>query len=424
MKNEGNVIPIDGAIDNVSDVPAVRSVFDEIVREGARQLLHQAIDAEVAEYIERHQHLRDASSRRLVVRNGHMPQRTILTGAGPLPICQPRVRDRRENQTFTSSILPKYARRSASISSLLPMLYLRGISTGKLADALKELLGDGAAGLSAATITRLSAEWQQEYKEFTERDLSSKQYVYIWADGIYFNVRLNDDRPCLLVIIGGTIDGRKEVVAIADGERESKLSWQEILLDLKRRGLSYAPMVAVADGALGFWPALEEVFPATRHQRCWVHKTSNILNKLPKKLQQAARQQIQRIYTMPTKAEALNETRSFIRLYQSKYPAACACLERDLEPLLTYYDFPQEHWRHLRTTNVIESAFATVRHRTRQTKGNGSRAATLAMTYKLMAEAEKTWQRLNGQTLMKSVAAGVRFPDGQPVNDQLLKPAA
>lgn len=424
MKDQGNVIPIDRATASESEVQESRSALDEIVREGARRLLHQAIEAEVAEYIERHQHLLDAEAHRLVVRNGYMPERTILTGAGPLPVRQPRVHDRRENQAFSSAIIQKYARRSTSISTLLPTLYLRGISTGQLGPALEELLGEGAPSLSSQTITRLSSQWQQEYKEFTERDLSATNYVYLWADGIYFNVRLSDDRPCLLVLIGGTADGRKEIVAIADGERESKLSWQEILLDLKRRGLRHAPKIAIADGALGFWSALEEVFPSTRQQRCWVHKTSNILNKMPKKLQPVARQQIQLIYHMPTKADALNEVQSFMRLYQSKYPAACQCLERDLDVLLTFYDFPKEHWRHLRTTNVIESAFATVRHRTRQTKGNGSRAATLAMAYKLLTQAQKKWQRLDGQMLIKSVAAGVRFVDGLPVSEQLLKQAA
>jgi putative transposase len=433
MKTQGTVIPIDDTVDQPSDPhvivsPLVQPTLDEIVREGARKLLQQAIEAEVADVLERNHHLVDEQSRRLVVGNGSMPERTILTGAGPLTIRQPRIDDRRARgrgyKRFKSAILPRYARRSDSIASLLTALYLRGVSTGSFSQALEALLGSNAAGLSATTITRLLEQWQQEYKQFTERDLSSKQFVYFWADGIYFNVRLTDERPCLLVIIGGTADGRKEIVAIADGERESKLSWKEVLLQLKEHGLQQAPQLAVADGALGFWPALEEVFPSTRHQRCWVHKTVNILDKMPKKLQPAAKHQIQQIYTASTKAEALSEARTFVNLYQAKQPAACQCLQRDLDQLLSFYDFPIEHWRHLRTTNIIESTFATVRHRTRQTKGNGSRQATLAMAYKLAAEAEKSWQRLDGQAMFKVLAAGVRFADGLPIQNDQLKSAA
>lgn len=389
------------------------SFLDDLVREGARHMLQMAIEAEVATYIDQHQHLRDEHGRRLVVRNGHQPERTVLTGAGPLPVKKPRIDDRRPGHRFTSAILPRYMRRSPSIDALIPVLYLKGVSTGDFSEALTAILGEGAAGLSATNIVRLKEAWQQEYVDWNRRDLSGTHYVYLWADGIYFNVRLTPERPCLLVLIGATADGRKELVGLLDGERESMLSWKELLLDLKRRGLTVGPELAVGDGALGFWPALEEVYPRARHQRCWVHKTANVLDKLPKSLQAMAKRKLQAIYMAPTRQEAIGAMDEFEALFGAKYPKATTCLRKDQDVLLTFYDFPAAHWKHLRTTNPIESTFATVRHRTRQTKGCGSRAATLAMVYKLGREAEKHWRKLDGSTFILKVLHGVRFQDGE-----------
>jgi transposase-like protein len=397
-----------------------RSVLDEIVREGARRMLQTAIEEEVAVYIDAHQDLRDEHGHRIVVRNGHMPEREVLTGAGPLKVKKPRVDDRREGQRFTSAILPPYLRRSPSIDALIPVLYLKGISTGDFTEALTAILGEGAVGLSAANIVRLKEGWQQEYDEWAKRDLSGKRYVYMWADAIYFNVRLSKERPCMLVIMGATPEGKKELVGLLDGERESKISWKELLLDLKRRGLKEGPLLAVADGALGFWPALEEVYPGTREQRCWVHKTANVLDKLPKRLQSGAKKKIHAMYRAATKQQALEAFDDFMALYEEKYPKACACLRKDKDVLFTFYDFPAAHWKHLRTTNPIESTFATVRHRTRQTKGCGSRQATLMMVYKLGREAEKRWRCLDGSRFIVEVLRGVKFIDGQAQADDRL----
>ncbi len=394
-----------------------RSVLDEIVREGARRMLQAAIEEEVAAYIDTHQDLRDEHGHRLVVRNGHLPEREILTGAGPLTVKKPRVHDRREGQRFTSAILPPYLRRSPSIDALIPVLYLKGISTGDFSEALTAILGEGAVGLSAANIVRLKEGWQQEYDQWSRRDLTGKRYAYFWADGIYFNVRLSKERPCMLVIMGATPEGKKELVGLLDGERESKISWKELLLNLKRRGLKEGPLLAVADGALGFWPALEEVYPGTREQRCWVHKTANVLDKLPKRLQSGAKGKIHEMYRAATKQQALEAFDDFMALYEEKYPKACACLRKNKDVLFTFYDFPAAHWKHLRTTNPIESTFATVRHRTRQTKGCGSRQATLMMVYKLAREAEKRWRRLNGHHFIVKVLRGVRFVDGEAQAD-------
>jgi transposase-like protein len=297
---------------------------------------------------------------------------------------------------------------------------LKGISTGDFSEALGAILGEGARGLSAATITRLKEQWMDEYKDWNRRSLAGKHYVYMWADGIYFNVRLSNDRPCMLVIMGATAEGKKELVGLVDGERESTLSWKELLLELKRRGLEHGPEVAVGDGALGFWKALEEVYPGARHQRCWVHKTANILDKLPKKLQPQAKSLIHQMYQAATKQDALAIYEQFLGLYRDKYPKACQCLEKDKEVLFTFYDFPAAHWMHLRSTNPIESTFATVRHRTRQTKGCGSREATLMMVYKLGREAEKRWRRLNGSQLLIKVLTGVRFVDGEELEQERL----
>jgi len=406
-ENQSTIIDLKTRVGNEST-----SALDLLVRDGARRILQEAVDLEVIEYVEALRHLKDEAGRRLVVRNGHLPERKIVTGVGQLPITKPRVHDRREGERFTSKILPPYMRRTPSIDALIPILYLKGISTGDFSDALSAILGEGAVGLSPTNIVRLKQGWEQEYEKWSKRDLSGKRYIYLWADGIYFNVRLTKDRPCMLVLIGTTPEGKKELVGLLDGERESKLSWKELLLDLKRRGLEEAPDLAVADGALGFWPALEEVFPQTREQRCWVHKTANVLDKMPKRIQPAAKGKIHQMYLSATKREALDALDDFLELYRDKFPKACQCLVKDKEVLFTFYDFPAAHWLHLRTTNPIESTFATVRHRTRQTKGCGSRVATLSMVYKLAREAEKKWRRLNGSELVIKVMTGIRFVDG------------
>jgi transposase-like protein len=379
-------------------------------------MLGQAIEAEVDDYLTRNDEARDPQSgRRLVVRNGRLPEREILSGVGPISVRQPRVRDRREGMRFTSAILPPYLRRTPNLESLIPALYLKGVSTNDFPEALAAILGEGARGLSASTVVRLKESWEKEYEAWRRRDLAGKRYVYFWADGVYFNVRLGDDRPCVLVIVGALADGTKELVALMDGERESALSWKELLLDLKRRGLEEGPEVSVGDGALGFWAALEEVFPRSRRQRCWVHKTANVLDKMPKSLQKSAKAMLHQMYLAATKEEALKVYDDFMKLYGAKCPKAVACLEKDKDDLFTFYDFPAEHWGHLRTTNPIESSFATVRHRHRQTKGCGSRLATLAMVHKLATEAEKHWRKLNGHQLIVKVLSGVRFVDGLEV---------
>lgn len=388
-----------------------------ILRQGAQQLLAQAIEAEVADYVEAHGHLRNARGHRLVVRNGHKDERDLQTGVGPLKVRQPRVDDRRIDEhgqriRFTSSILPPYLRRTRSIEELIPWLYLKGISTGDFSEALMALLGPDAPGLSASTVVRLKEVWQRDYAAWSKRSLVDKRYVYFWVDGIHFNVRLEEGRQCILIVMGATPEGRKELVAVQDGLRESEQSWRELLLDLKARGLAEAPKLAVGDGALGFWGALEEAFPQTREQRCWVHKTANLLDKLPKSLQPQAKAHIHEMYLSPGRAKAHEAYEEFLRLYGPKYPKACECLKKDKDVLFTFYDFPAEHWGHLRTTNPIESTFARVRHRTRQTKGCGSRLATLSMVFQLVRVAEKHWRRLNGNELLARVIAGVTFIDG------------
>lgn len=410
MPKQSNVLPLQRE--------DARSVLDEIIRRGAQQMLQAAIEVEVAAYLEAHAELRDEDGHRLVVRNGHQPERQLATGAGPLTIRRPRVHDRREGHRFTSAILPRYMRRSPSIDALIPVLYLKGVSTGDFTEALTAILGEGASGLSPTNIVRLKEVWQEEYEAWKARDLSGKHYVYLWADGIYFDVRLTTERPCLLVIVGATADGRKELVGLLDGERESKISWKDLLLDLKQRGLRKGPELAVGDGALGFWPALEEVYPGARHQRCWVHKTLNVLDKLPKTLHSTAKEKLQAIYLAPTRQDALAALDTFEALFGAKYPKASQCLRKDQDVLLSFYAFPAAHWKHIRTTNPIESTFATVRHRTRQTKGCGSRTATLAMVYKLGREAEKHWRKLTGSQLIVKVLHGVRFEDGEEVTRQ------
>lgn len=399
--------------------PIWSNPLEETIRKGAREMLQRAIEQEVAEYVQRYHGEVDAQGHRLVTRNGHKPSRPIQTGVGPLEVQQPRVNDRRSGQQFTSNILPPYLRRVASVENLVPALYLRGVSTNAMQDALEAILGPHAAGLSASNVQRLKGIWEQQQEVWQQRRLEGKHYVYIWADGIYFNVRLSEDRPCVLVIIGALADGTKELVGLYDGERESKLSWKELLSDLKNRGMTTAPKVAIGDGALGFWAALEEEYPGTIQQRCWVHKTANVLDKMPKSVQPSAKKRIHDIYMAPTRKEALKAWDQFVKLYGVKYPKAVACLEKDKDTLLAFYDFPAEHWGHLRTTNPIESTFAGVRHRTRQTKGCGSRNATLAMVFQLLREAEKGWRRLNGSKQLDKVIAGVVFLDGEEQSQQI-----
>jgi transposase-like protein len=403
--------------ERIVSLPAAnsRDVLTSILREGAQRLLAAAVEAEAAEWIEAHRHVHDEHGHRQVVRNGHLPQRTLLTGLGPLEVRQPRVLDRRparEGERFSSKILPPYLRKTKSIEELIPWLYLKGISTGDFSEALAALVGPEAKGLSASTITRLKEVWEGEFQEWTKRPLKGKEYVYVWADGVHFNIRLEEDRQCILVLMGATADGRKELIAITDGYRESEQSWKGLLLDVQARGLTIDPKLATGDGALGFWKALRQVYPATREQRCWVHKASNVLDKLPKRLQPEAKDKLHQIWMAETRADAQKAFDLFIETYQAKYPKATECLAKDRDVLLTFYDFPAEHWIHLRTTNPIESTFATVRLRHRRTKGNGSRLACLTMVYKLMQSAAKKWRLLNGCQLLPDVIAGVPFIDG------------
>lgn len=397
-----------------------RDVLTEILRHGAQQMLAAAIENEAAEYINAHAQQRDDQGSRLVVRNGHMPQRSILTGLGPVAVTRPRVNDKRVDEDgrrcrFTSKILPPYLRRTKAIDELVPWLYLKGVSTGDFPEALQALLGPAAEGLSATNICRLKRVWEDEWKDWSRQDLSAKQYVYVWADGIHFNIRLEDDankKQCILVLMGARADGKKELIGMTDGYRESEQSWTELLKDLQSRGLAISPKLAVADGALGFWAACRKLWPDTREQRCWVHKTANVLNKLPKSVQPKAKAMLHEIWQAETKAVAETGFDLFVTTFEAKYPKATACLAKDREVLLTFYDFPAEHWRHLRTTNPIESTFATVRLRHRRTKGSGSRTACLTMVFKLVLAAEKRWRRLNGSALLPEVIRGVRFIDG------------
>lgn len=393
--------------------PAASSqdALTEILRAGAGKLL---AEAEVDEWIERRGHLRDERGRRQVVRNGRLPKREIATGVGPVEVRQPRVRDRRgpEGEKFASRILPPYLRKTKSIEELIPWLYLKGVSTGDFGEALQSLPGLEAPGLSASTVTRLKSGWEEEYRAWSRRSLEGEQYVYVWADGVHFNIRLEEDRQCVLVLMGATKDGKKELIAVADGYRESEQSWRELLLDVKARGLAVDPKLAVGDGALGFWKALPQVFPATREQRCWVHKTANVLDKLPKRLQGKAKDDLHQIWMADPRAHAGEAFDLFLKTYEAKYPKAAECPAKDRTELPAFYDFPAEHWRHPRTTNPIESTFATVRLRTKRTKGSGSRVARLTMVFKLMRSAEKRWRLLNGSKLLPDVIQGIPFLDG------------
>ena len=391
----------------------IESVLETTLREGARRLLQEALELEVEQYTKHLQLLRDAQGQRLVVRNGYHQERELVAGVGKVPVRQPRVHDRRPGEHFSSAILPPYLRRTPSIDALIPALYLKGISTNDFPEALRAILGDGVVGLSPTNIVRLKQIWEQDFAAWGKRDLRGKRYVYIWADAIYLNVRLEKDRPCVLVVVGATADGHKELLAIQDGERESTLSWQHLLQDLKARGLHDRAFLAIADGALGFWKAMEEVFPGVRAQQCWVHKTANVLDKLPKRVRPDAKSLLHEMYLADTRTDAEAAYDRFLALYEDRYPKACECLRKDQDVLFAFYDFPAAHWVHLRTTNPIESTFATVRHRTRQTKGCGSRITTLTMVFKLATEAQRHWRRLNRPQLLTNLVDGDTFVDGE-----------
>jgi putative transposase len=396
---------------------SIEDPLTEVLRAGARRLLAEAVEVEVSAFIGEHADLVDGTGHRRVVRHGYLPEREVQTGIGPITVRRPRVRDRHPTAggghiRFTSAILPPYLRRAKSLEELLPWLYLKGISTGDFGEALAALLGPDAPGLSATTIARLKATWAEDYERWQRRDLSARRYVYFWADGVYFQPRLDHDRQCLLVIIGADEIGNKDIVGLSDGYRESTQSWLELLLDLKRRGLAVPPELAVGDGALGFWAALRQVYGPTREQRCWVHKTANVLNKLPKSLQGKAKSHLQDIWMAETKADAEEAFDFFIKAYGAKYDKAVECLTKDRDRLLTFYDVPAEHWKHVRSTNPIESTFATVRLRTTKTKGCLSRKTALAMVFKLLLSAKRKWRRLDGSNHLAEVIQGVTFKDG------------
>ena len=402
----------DNNVLTLSSAPEVNDVLTDVLRQGAQQMLAAAVDAEVYTFLSQHEHIRDMHGRKQVVRNGYLPERTIQTGLGDVDIKVPRVRDNSGNDiAFTSALLPPYLKRTQSISELLPWLYLKGISTGGFTDALSALLGKETKGLSANTICRLKASWINEYKVWTKRDLSKHNIVYIWVDGVYLQARMQE-KQCMLVIIGADDTGKKHVLAISDGYRESTQSWREVLLDLKHRGLPALPKLAVGDGALGFWQACAEIFPDTATQRCWVHKTMNVLNKLPKSLQPKAKDRLHEIWMADTREHANKAFDLFLTTYQDKYPKAAQCLRKDRESLLAFYDFPAQHWHHIRTTNPIESTFATIKLRTHRTKGCLSRETALAMLYKLAMSAQDRWPRLRGSKLTADVLNGVSFKNG------------
>jgi putative transposase len=387
----------------------------DLVRDGARQLIRQAVEAELAGLLERHAADRLEDGRARLVRHGHLPEREVLTGIGPVPVKVPRVRDRGAGEdriSFTPSILPRYLRKTKSVEELLPWLYLKGVSTGDFSEALAALLGPQAQGLSAATISRLKADWWNDYEAWQRRDLGMRRFLYIWADGVYFKPRMAEEKQCVLVIVGADEYGCKELLAMTDGFRESTQSWRELLLDLKRRGLKQDPKLAIGDGALGFWAALREVFATTPEQRCWVHKTMNVLNALPKSLQVKAKGHLHAIWQAETKVQANAAFDHFIETFGVKYDKAVAKLIKDRDALLTFYDFPAEHWKHIRTSNPIESTFATVRHRTRRTKGCLSRKTGLAMAFRLMMSAQKKWRKLDGQNRLPEIIQGIEFRDG------------
>ncbi len=395
----------------------------EVLRAGARELLAKAVEAEVEEFLAGHDALRTTDGHQRIVRHGHGPERQVQTGIGPVAVRRPKVRDRGSDETagerirFSSAILPKWARRSASLDALLPTLYLRGISTGDFQEALSALLGRQAPNLSPQVIARLKVDWKADLARWQGRDLSARRYVYIWADGIHIQARMEQNAQCILVIIGATPEGKKELIGFQIGYRESAQSWRELLVDLQARGLAIAPKLATGDGALGFWKALDEVFPDTRHQRCWVHKIANVLNKFPKSVQKNAKVDLMEIWNAPDRATAEAALNVFAHKYQAKYGPAVTCLTKDRDALLAFFDFPAEHWQHLRTTNPIESVFATVRHRTVRTKGSLSHGTALVMVFKLVMAASQTWRRLKGRNHLPKIIEGVKFTDGIEVTE-------
>ena len=395
----------------------------DVLRAGARRLLAQAVELEAEAFLAEMRELRLPDGRDRLVRHGHGPERMIRTGIGPVAVSRVKIRDRgavdaTDRIRFSSSILPKWARRTRSIDALLPVLYLRGVSTGDFQEALAALLGKDASNLSPSVITRLTAEWQAEYEHWQRRDLSARRYVYVWADGVYLQARMEEHAECMLVLIGATPEGKKELVGFQVGVRESAQSWRELLVEVKRRGLTIAPELAVGDGALGFWTALDAIYPGTRHQRCWVHKTANVLNKVPKSAQILMKADLREIHGAPTRATAEVAIDVFAEKYGAKYAKAAVCLTKDRDALLVFYDFPAEHWDHLRTSNPIESVFATVRHRTVRTKGSLSPSTARLMVFKLVVAASKTWRRLKGENQLPKVVAGVTFQDGTEVTQR------
>ena len=391
--------------------------LSERLRQGARQLIAQAVEAELREFLGQYQGLRDAAGRQAVVRNGYLPKRTIMTGVGDVEVQVPKVRDRTGSGIkFNSLLLPPYLKRSCSVEEVLPWLYLKGISTGDFSEALSALLGPEAKGLSSATISRLKSKWQKEHQDWQRRSLRHKRYVYVWADGIYFNIR-GGERQCILVILGVNDTGHKELLGMSAGYRESELSWKTLMLTLKDQGLQHDPQLAVGDGALGFWAALPKVWPTTEKQRCWVHKTANVLNKLPKKLQPQAKSALWEIYRAETKNNANQAFNRFLKTYRAKYPEASECLEKDRAVLLAFYDFPAEHWQHIRSTNPIESTFSTVRLRTKQTRGAVSTSTVTPFVFKLVQSAQKRWHRIRGFKSLGDVIEGVQFKDGVRVDE-------
>lgn len=396
----------------------------ELIRNGARKLINEAVQAELSQLLRQFSDLTDEHGRQAIVRNGYLPERTVQTGVGDVAVKVPKVRDRSGSGVkFNSALLPPYLKRAKSVDELIPWLYLRGVSTGDFQETLSALVGDQAKGLSANTVSRLKERWVDEHRAWQRRDLSGKRYVYLWADGVYSNVR-QDDRLCLLVIVGVTEHGRKELVAIEDGYRESEASWLEVLRGLQQRGLSAVPKLAIGDGALGFWKALHKVFPQTRQQRCWVHKTANVLNKLPKAMQPKVKAALHQIWQAETREQAHKAFDTTLVSFQDKYPKAMECLSKDREELLAFYDYPAAHWVHLRTTNPIESTFATVRLRTKKTRNCGSRDTTLAMVFKLLKSAQNRWKRIKGFNMLELVINNVEFQDGEVVKDQSVRNVA
>jgi putative transposase len=398
----------------------IEDPLTELLRDGARRLIAQAVEAELTEFLEQHEQRRDSRGRAAVVRNGHQPERDILTGIGPVSVRVPKVRTRAgESAVFRSSLVPPFVRKARSVEAALPWLYLKGVSSGDMAEALGVLVGPQAKGLSAPVVSRLKQVWQADYEAWRKTSLAKDRWVYVWADGIHSGLRGEAGKLCVLVVIGVNDRGQKRLLAIEDGVRESAQSWREVLLSLRARGLAVAPKLGIGDGALGFWKALDEIYPDTRHQRCWVHKTVNVLNYLPKSLQPKAKKALQDIWMAESRVGAESALALFLETFQAKYPKATECLDKDRDAMLAFYDFPAEHWTHIRSTNVIESAFATIRHRSDRTKGAVSRDTMLTLIFKLGQEAEKSWRRIRGFDHLAKVITGVRFKDGVEVKEEI-----